>query len=144
MWRKFLTCAVAELKTQPRNVGLRYIANAHAVNTRQRKQGQQTQVGGMRDWLMHLNKQKLFAPALLIAALAFLSGTASLLIAPLTSAQKIKQLPPPPPPLRYKPKPTPTPEYEVVKITSNLVMVPVSVTNAQGQPVLGLKPTDFR
>ncbi|HYT48879.1 MAG TPA: VWA domain-containing protein [Pyrinomonadaceae bacterium] len=123
---------------------LRYIANAHAVNTRQRKQGQQTQVGGMRDWLMHLNKQKLFAPALLIAALAFLSGAASLLIAPLTSAQKIKQLPPPPPPLHYKPKPTPTPEYEVVKITSNLVMVPVSVTNAQGQPVLGLKPSDFR
>ena len=93
---------------------------------------------------MHLNKQKLFAPALLIAALAFLSGAASLLIAPLTSAQKIKQLPPPPPPLHYKPKPTPTPEYEVVKITSNLVMVPVSVTNAQGQPVLGLKPSDFR
>ncbi len=123
---------------------MRYIANAHAVNTRQRKQGQQTQVGGMRDWLMHLNKQKLFAPALLIAALAFLSGAASLLIAPLTSAQKIKQLPPPPPPLHYKPKPTPTPEYEVVKITSNLVMVPVSVTNAQGQPVLGLKPSDFR
>jgi len=130
------------LKTQLNK--LRYIANAHAVNTRQRKQGQQTQVGGMRDWLMHLNKQKLFAPALLIAALAFLSGAASLLIAPLTSAQKIKQLPPPPPPLHYKPKPTPTPEYEVVKITSNLVMVPVSVTNAQGQPVLGLKPSDFR
>ena len=93
---------------------------------------------------MHLKKQKLFAPALLIAALAFLSGAASLLIAPLTSAQKIKQLPPPPPPLRYKPKPTPTPEYEVVRITSNLVMVPVSVTDAQGQPILGLKPTDFR
>src|SRR5205807_4449576 len=43
----------------------------------------------------------------------------------------------------YKPKPTPEPEYEVVRVNSNLVMVPVSVTNAQGQPVLGLKPTDF-
>src|SRR6266540_3498364 len=101
----------------------------------------------MRDWRMILNKQRRFTPALLIAALAFLFLAASVLIAPITSAQKVKKLPPPPPPLRYKPKPTPTPEpteYEVVKITSNLVMVPVSVTDAQGQPVLGLKPTDFR
>src|SRR5690242_15469181 len=96
---------------------------------------------------MHLRKQKHSAPALLIAALAFLSCAAGVLIAPISLAQKVKQLPPPPPPLRYKPKPTPTPEpteYEVVKISSNLVMVPVSVTDAQGQPVLGLKPTDFR
>ncbi len=98
----------------------------------------------MRDWWMNPKKQKHFAPALLIAALAFLFCAASVLLAPTASAQKIKQLPPPPPPLRYKPKPTPTPEYEVVKITSNLVMVPVSVTDAQGQPVLGLKTTDFR
>ncbi len=93
---------------------------------------------------MHLNKQTLLAPALLIAALALFFCATIFFITPLTSAQKLKQLPPPPPPLRYKPKPTPTPEYEVVRISSNLVMVPVSVTDAQGQPVLGLKPTDFR
>src|SRR5437868_2470326 len=98
----------------------------------------------MRDWLMQLRKLKYFSPALLITALAFLFCAAGFLTAPITLAQKVKQLPPPPPPLRYKPKPTPTPEYEVVKISSNLVMVPVSVTDAQGQPVLGLKPTDFR
>lgn len=98
----------------------------------------------MRDWLMHLNQRKRIAPALLIVALAFFFGTATFLLAPLTSAQKLKQLPPPPPAPRYKPKPTPTPEYEVVRITSNLVMVPVSVTDAQGQPVLGLRPGDFR
>ena len=56
----------------------------------------------------------------------------------------------PPQMAKPKPKPTPTPapprddEYEVVRVTSNLVVVPVSVTDAAGQPVLGLKTTDFR
>src|SRR5213075_479431 len=69
------------------------------------------------------------------------------LFIPSTSAQKVKQLPPPPAVPRYKPKPTPTPapiEYDVVRVTSNLIVVPVSVTDTQGQPVLGLKPGDFR
>lgn len=98
---------------------------------------------------MTVHKQKILTPALIITALAlFLLGV--MVVAPLTSAQKIKQLPPPPAAPRFKPKPTPKPtptpepEYEVVRITSNLVMVPVSVTDAQGQPVLGLKQTDFR
>jgi Ca-activated chloride channel family protein len=47
-----------------------------------------------------------------------------------------------------KPSPTPKPpadeEYEVVRISSNLVVVPVSVTDAAGQPVPGLKVEDFR
>src|SRR5690349_6588261 len=42
---------------------------------------------------------------------------------------------------------TPTPpiqeEEQVVKVESRLVVVPVSVTNAAGDPVLGLKATDF-
>ena len=38
----------------------------------------------------------------------------------------------------------PIPEEEgVVKVESRLVVVPVSVTNAAGEPVLGLKATDF-
>src|SRR2546421_3964817 len=95
---------------------------------------------------MHLNRKNISWPALTIAALAlFLIGAT--LLTPDTSAQKIEQLPPPPPVPRYKPKPTPTPapiEYDVVRVTSNLVVVPVSVTDAQGQPVRDLKPGDFR
>ncbi|HYE14308.1 MAG TPA: VWA domain-containing protein [Pyrinomonadaceae bacterium] len=58
--------------------------------------------------------------------------------------------PPPPPKPRQTPTPTPTPaeqvidEDEVVRVTSNLVVVPVSVTDAGGQAVQGLKAEDFR
>src|SRR5437870_11585506 len=95
---------------------------------------------------MHPNRKNISWPALTIAALAlfFLGAT---LLTPDTSAQKIKQLPPPPPVPRYKPKPTPTPapiEYDVVRVTSNRVVVPVSVTDAQDQPVRDLKPAEFR
>src|SRR5438552_2533485 len=102
------------------------------------------QTGGMRTWLMHLdNRMKSYAPALVLTTLAFFSCAAIFLSVP-AGAQKIKQLPPPPPAPRYKPKPTPTPEYEIVRVSSNLVMAPVSVTDAKGQPVLGLKSGDFR
>lgn len=75
-------------------------------------------------------------------ALAFL-----FFIAPSTAvqAQNFPQGPPPVMP-KPKPKPEPTPrdeDYEVVRVTSNLVVVPVSVTDATGQPVLGLKVPDF-
>ena len=48
------------------------------------------------------------------------------------------------------PKPTATPaaaveeEGEVIRVNSRLVVVPVSVTDAAGQPILGLKAQDFR
>lgn len=94
------------------------------------------------------NNKKYSGPALVSTALALFFLATVFLSAP-SRAQKVKQLPPPPAPPRYKPKPTPTPvptpepEYEVIKVSSNLVIVPVSVTNTQGQPVLGLQPTDF-
>lgn len=93
---------------------------------------------------MNVTKRKFLAPALLMAVLALSFCLAGFLATPPSQAQKTKELGPPPPVPRYKPKPTPTPEYEVVRITSNLVMVPVSVTDPQGNPVLGLKQTDFR
>lgn len=57
--------------------------------------------------------------------------------------------PAPPPIQRPTPKPTPTPEEpedesEVVRVTSNLVVVPVAVTDASGNAVQGLKKEDFR
>ncbi|HST54166.1 MAG TPA: VWA domain-containing protein [Pyrinomonadaceae bacterium] len=55
-----------------------------------------------------------------------------------------------PPPVNQRPTPTPTPaneaidESEVVRVTSNLVVVPVAVTDSSGNAVQGLKKEDFR
>jgi Ca-activated chloride channel family protein len=88
-------------------------------------------------------------PVLLFAALAiFFYALAAVNPA---AAQRLKDLPPPPPAPRLKPTPTPTPvpppkdeDVDVIRVSSNLVMVPVSVVDANSQPVLGLKVTDFR
>lgn len=81
--------------------------------------------------------------------LAFVVGVlAVFLCAPAAQAQTVKDLPPPPP--VWKPKPTPTPKppepevLDVVRVSSNLVMVPVSVTNPEGEAVQGLTKADFR
>ena len=91
------------------------------------------------------SEKKLLWPAFLVGVLAlFLSVPAVL-------GQSVKDLPPPPPLWRPKPTPTPTPqkppeagEIDVIKTTSNLIMVPVSITDQQGQAVQGLTVTDFR
>lgn len=89
-------------------------------------------------------EKKLLGPAFLIGVLAIL------LSAPIVQGQgTVKELPPPPP--LWKPKPTPTPKpvepeviSDVIRTSSNLVMVPVSVTDQQGQAVKGLQIADFR
>src|SRR2546426_10678518 len=89
------------------------------------------------------NWTKYFAPALLIGALALF------LLSSAVQAQKLQDLPLAPPPPRYKPKPTPTPtplrdeDYDVVRVSSNLVMVPVSVVAARGEPTHAALVMDF-
>lgn len=90
-----------------------------------------------------IEKNNLWPAFLMMGVLAiFLS-------APIAFGQGgVKDMPPPPP--RWRPKPTPTPKPEpeviedVIKTTSNLVMVPVSVTDQTGQAVQGLKVADFK
>ncbi len=88
-----------------------------------------------------VHKGKQFGPALLFVVLAlfYFVGVAS--------AQYVKDLPPPPPPPTPKPTPTPEPrdeDFDVIRVSSNLVIVPVSVVNPSGQAVHGLPVSDFR
>src|SRR5688572_5740475 len=98
--------------------------------------------GGMRSGLMTQGiRVKQSGPVLLLAVLALLC------FGQLAAGQTIRDLPPPPPAPIPKPKPTPTPkdeDFEVIKTNSNLVIVPVSVIDAQGQPMHGLQVGDFR
>ncbi|HJP94824.1 MAG TPA: VWA domain-containing protein [Pyrinomonadaceae bacterium] len=87
-------------------------------------------------------EKKFLRPAFLFGVLAVF------LCLPAVQAQSVKDLPPPPPAWKAKPTPTPKPpeqeKLDVVRFTSNLVMVPVSVTDQQGQAVQGLQVADFR
>ena len=88
-------------------------------------------------------EKKLLGPAFLIGVLAILLSAATV------QGQSVKDLPPPPPPWKAKPTPTPKPVEpevitDVIRTSSNLIMVPVSVTDQTGQAVQGLKVADFR
>jgi len=93
-------------------------------------------------------KRRHTRPAVRLGLLAFflLSGVVQVAV----NGQTIRDLPPPPPMATPKPKPTPPPKppaeevLDVVKVTSNLVMVPVAVTDPQGNAVQGLTIKDFR
>src|ERR1044072_4294116 len=80
-----------------------------------------------------------------------LGGLAIFLSVPAARAQGTKDLPPPPPLWKARPTPTPKPveptvidSADVIRTNSNLVMVPVSVTDLAGQAIQGLKVEDFR
>lgn len=89
-------------------------------------------------------EKKLLRPAFLLGVLALFLSTSTI-----QGQQSVKDLPAPPPPWKAKPTPTPKPVEpevisDVIKTTSNLVMVPVSVTDRNGQAVQGLQKADFR
>jgi Ca-activated chloride channel family protein len=106
---------------------------------------------------------KLISTKMLATAAAFLLlvvlipfGFASATRAQTTQPTRVPQLPsatqatPTP---RPSPAQSPTPaqkpadaidDEEVITVTSNLVVVPVSVTNERGEPAQGLKASDFR
>jgi VWFA-related protein len=90
-------------------------------------------------------EKRLWRPAFLFGVLAvFLSLTAVVIQA----QKRLKDMPPPPPLWKAKPTPTPAPtpeeKLEVIRTTSNLVMVPVSITDRDGNAVQGLTKDDFR
>jgi len=87
-------------------------------------------------WGRHLG------PTLVIGVLALF------LLLPVAKGQTVTDLGPPPPPPTPKPTPKPKPltdeDFDVIRVTSNLVMVPVAVVDSTGQPVRGLTVGDFR
>lgn len=113
-----------------------------------------------------IKNRKQQTPALLIlGALAFFIFTVIVRAQQPPSARTRQQTTAPTPMVKQLPATSPTPsasplpkqttapstnaentadDDEVIRVTSNLVIVPVSVTNAAGQPVLRLQATDFR
>jgi len=108
-----------------------------------RKKTKASNPGGMTNGFMNRTLGgRQFGPALLLAVLVLFCCPS------LTAAQTIRDMPPPPPAPTPKPTPTPAPpkdeDFDVIRVSSNLVMVPVSVVDAKGEPVRGLQVPDFR
>jgi Ca-activated chloride channel family protein len=85
-------------------------------------------------------RSRVFVRALLPAA-----ALLCLLLPPPPSASRAQEPPPAPAPAQ---RPAPTPEEvddeDVLKIDTDLVLVEVSVTDAEGRAVKGLRPEDFK
>lgn len=90
-------------------------------------------------------EKRLWRPAFLMGVLAVFLSLPALVV---QAQKRLKDMPPPPPAWKAKPTPTPAPtpeeKLEVIRTTSNLIMVPVSITDRDGQAVQGLSKTDFR
>jgi Ca-activated chloride channel family protein len=90
------------------------------------------------------NRESVWVPAISVLALTlflFVAGVHAQDVKPAPTATPLSpQSDDPKPPQLPKPSPTPKlpqdDEYEVIRISSNLVVVPVSVTDDAGQPVL--------
>ncbi len=115
--------------------------------------------------MIFIKNRKQQTPALMIlGALAFFICTVIIHAQQSPSARTRQQTTPTTPTVKRQPATSPTPvasplpkqttapstnaessadDDEVIRVTSNLVVVPVSVTNATGQPVLRLQATDF-
>src|SRR4051812_42293543 len=83
-----------------------------------------------------MSGQKIIISALAVAAAAFL-----FVAAPRAQEQ---QPPPAPPSQRPTSEPVELGEDDVLKIDTDLVLVDVSVTDAEGRAVKGLRPEDFK
>ncbi len=90
-------------------------------------------------------EKKLWRPAFLMGVLAVFLSLPFLVV---QAQKRLRDMPPPPPAWKAKPTPTPAPtpeeKLEVIRTTSNLIMVPVSITDRDGQAVQGLTKEDFR
>jgi Ca-activated chloride channel family protein len=94
--------------------------------------------------MMISGAEKKLWPVFLLGVLAII-----VFVPTVRAQQSTKDLPPPPPLWKAKPTPTPKPVEpdkieDVIRTESNLVMVPVSVTDPTGQAVQGLQVGDFR